>query len=129
MARSPGLPLSPHPTFLCLSFPERAECVRASGCGAGQGRVEWEGREGLTIVCFTPGLCPGLAGWGGSPEQGPCWAELRADARPGLWSRRGRPRAAPTIPAAGSPRHGSGQRSKPSGGLVTRGAPRDGPPA
>lgn len=83
MARSPGLPLSPHPTFLCLSFPERAECVRASGCGAGQGWVEWEGREGLTIVCFTPGLCPGLGEWGGSPEQGPCWAELRADARPG----------------------------------------------
>lgn len=71
MARSPGLPLSPHPTFLCLSFPERAECVRASGCGAGQGWVEWEGWEGLTMHLLHSWALPRPGRVGREPRAGP----------------------------------------------------------
>lgn len=88
MARSPGLPLSPHPTFLCLSFPERAECVRASGCGAGQGRVEWEGREGLTMHLLHSwasllGSAPAWQGGAGAQSRAPAGLSSRRTRGPG----------------------------------------------
>lgn len=85
MAHSPGLPLSPHPAFLCLSFPERAECVRASGCGAGQGWADSSG-VGAGGLDHAPASLLGSA----PARQGGAGAQSRAPA--GLSSGRTRGR-------------------------------------